>query len=131
MLAVAGSVIGTMVGVITLFAVLYTDVPRWMVVWTAACATLLTASGVWAWQRPRDVGKALHLGAATAIAGLGSSMPALLLWLEHGAAAAGMPRTEIATVGAALAALCACYLAFAAADLLRAAGLEAQTHGTR
>lgn len=129
MAAVTGSVVGTLLGVITLFVVLYTDVPWWVPAWTGACGVLLVGSGVWAWQRPREVGKALQLGTATAIAGLGSSAPAMRMWIQVGSADPGMHRVEIAAVGVALGILCACYLAFAAADLMRGARLEALARG--
>lgn len=129
MTAVTGSVVGTLLGVTTLFVVLYTSVPWWVPGWTGACGVMLVASGVWAWQRPREVGKALQLGTATAIAGLGSSAPAMRMWIQVGSADPDMHRVEVAAVGVALGLLCACYLAFAAADLMRGARLEALARG--
>lgn len=127
--AVTGSVGGTLLGVITLFVVLYAYVPWWVPAWTGACGVMLVVSAVWAWQRPRDVGKALQLGAATAIAGLGSSAPAMRMWIQVGSTDTGMHRVDVAAVGVALGLLCACYLVFAAADMMRGARLEALGRG--
>jgi len=127
MVAVTGSVVGTLLEVVTLFVVLYTNVPWWVPAWTGVVGVMLMVSGVWAWQQPREVGKALQLGTATAIAGLGSSAPAMRMWIQLGSA--DLDRVEIAAVGVALGLLCACYLAFAAADLMRSARLEALARG--
>lgn len=129
MVAVTGSVVGTLLEVITLFVVLYTDVPWWVPAWTGMVGAMLVGSAVWAWQQPRHVGRALQLGIATAIAGLGSSAPAMRMWIQLGSADAGLHRVEIAAVGVALGLLCACYLVFAAADLMRGARLEALVRG--
>jgi hypothetical protein len=129
MIAVAGSVVGTLLAVTTLFTVLYADVPWWVAGWPGACGALLVVSGVWAWQRPREVVHALQLGAATAIAGLGSSAPAFRLWIQLGLRDDGLHRIEVAVVGVAVGLLCACYLAFVAADLVRGARLEALARG--
>jgi uncharacterized membrane protein YccC len=124
MIAVAGSVVGTLLGVVTLFVVLYTDVPWWVPAWTAACGAVLLATGLWAWQRPRAMSMALHIGAVMATAGVGSSAPAIRMWAQLGLADPDTYRIEIAAVGVALGLLCACYLAFAATDLIRGARLE-------
>jgi len=129
MVAVTGSMVGTLLEVVTLFVVLYTDVPWWVPAWTGVVGAMLVGSGVWAWQQPHRVGKALQLGTATAIAGLGSSAPAMRMWIQLGSADPGMYRAEIAAVGVALGLLCACYLVFAAADLMRGARLEALARG--
>lgn len=125
MIAVAGSVVGTLLVVITLFVVLYADVPWWVPAWTAACGAVLVATGIWAWQRPHAMDKALHVGAVMATAGVGSSAPAIRMWAQLGLDDPGLHRVEIAAVGVALGLLCACYLAFVAADLIRGARLEA------
>jgi hypothetical protein len=129
MIAVAGSMVGTLLAVISLFVVLYADVPWWVAGWTGACGALLVASGVWAWQRPREVVKALQLGAMAAIAGLGSSAPAFRMWIQLGMRDPWWLRVEVAAVGVGLGLLCACYLAFVAADLVRGARLEALARG--
>jgi hypothetical protein len=128
LVAVAGSTAGALLIVITLFTVLYADVSWWVAAWMAACGALLVTSGVWAWLAPRDVPKALLLGAAIATAGLGSSMPALRMWILDEAIDAGgasVDRGDLTAVGVALGLLCACYLSFAGADLVRAAWLSA------
>lgn len=127
MIAVTGSVVGTLLEVVTLFVVLYTNVPWWVPAWTGACGLGLVASGLWAWQQPRALGRARQLGTAVAIVGLGSSAPAMRMWIQLGQA--DLDRVEIAAVGVALGVLCACYLAFAAADLMRTARLEALARG--
>lgn len=121
MIAVAGSMVGTAIGVITLFAVLYTEVPTWGLAWSTACAALLVGSSLWAWQRPRQVASALRLGVAAAIAGVGWGVPALRAWIQVGPA--DLARVEIGAVGVTLGLACACYLAFAAAELVRTAEL--------
>lgn len=127
MIAVAGSVVGTLLGVVTLFVVLYTDVPWWVPAWTAACGAVLVGTSVWAWQQPQAMDKALHVGAVMATAGAGSSAPAIRMWAQLGLDDPGLHRVEIAAVGVALGLLCACYLAFAVADLIRGARLETLT----
>lgn len=125
LVAVAGSSVGALLVVSTLFTALYASVPWWVAAWTGVCGALLVVSGIWAWRAPRDVTKALLLGAAIATAGLGSSMPALRMWILSGWDHVGLERADIAAAGVSLGLLCACYLSFAAADLVRGAWLSA------
>lgn len=119
--AVAGSLVGTALVVITLLVVLYTDAPWWVPAWTGACGAALAGSGLWAWRRPHEVFAALQVGATVAVAGVGSSAPAMRMWIQLGLADPGLHRVEVAVVGVTLGLLCACYLAFVMADLVRGA----------
>jgi hypothetical protein len=119
--AVAGSLVGTALVVITLLVLLYTEAPWWMSGWTGACGAVFVASGLWAWRRPHDVFAALQVGATVAVAGVGSSAPAMRMWIQVGLAETGLQRVEVAVVGVTLGLLCACYLAFVMADLVRGA----------
>jgi hypothetical protein len=123
--AVAGSAVGALLIVSTLFTVLYANAPWWVAAWMGTCGALLVTSGIWAWRAPHDVNKALLLGAAIATTGVGSSMPAVRMWIQVGAGDAALGRADIAAAGVTLGLLCACYLSFAAADLVRAAWLSA------
>lgn len=119
MVAIAGSLVGAALVVTALMVVLYTGVSWWVGGWMGACGLTLVSSGLWAWQRPRDVTSALTLGTVAAIAGVGSSAPAFRVWIQLGPFDPEAGRVEVAVVGVTLGILCACYLAFMAAELVR------------
>ena len=133
MIAVAGSTLGNLLVVITLVVVLYAEgVPWWIPGWVGACGAGLLVSGVLAWQRPRALVRArpfLLLDEAfattTAVVGVGSSAPAFRMWIQLGLGDPIPHRLDVAAVGVALGLLCACYLAFVAAELERGTRLEA------
>ena len=132
MIAVAGSTLGNLLVVITLVVVLYAEgVPWWIPGWVGACGAGLLVSGVLAWQRPRALVRALQLGTTTAVVGVGSSAPAFRMWIQLGLGDPIPHRLDVAAVGVALGLLCACYLAFVAAELERGTRLEALARARR